>query len=90
MAIVVFQIIKVTSDSFNGPRYWAHVPGVGFCIIPREGDDFDRRVLKFNSDSIYDANELEVRLAQIEREYPGHKAVAVNAMASPVQTSVDA
>lgn len=85
MAIVVFKIIKVTAEAFNGPRYFAHVPGVGFALIPREGDDaeFTRRVLKFNMDSLYDRSELETRMAQIEKEYPGHTAVAINAMGSP-------
>lgn len=77
MASVSFKVIKVTSPSFNGPRYMAHVPCIGFCFVPNEGDEFTRQVLKFNPESIYDKSAIEARMAQIEKDHPGHSATAV-------------
>jgi hypothetical protein len=64
--------IAATSPDFNGVRYLAHIPGAGFCFIRSDEESFNRRVLGYNPDSVYDKNAIEKTLEHQRLLYPQH------------------
>lgn len=69
-----FSVIKVTSDKFVGPRYLAHVPCAGFCLIKGDEESIERHVLKFGA-NMYDQIDMVKRITQ--QNELGHSAVSI-------------
>lgn len=67
-----FTGIAATSPGFNGVRYLAHVPGVGFCFIRSDEECFKRRLCAYNSETVYDQNALKSTLEHQRSLYPQH------------------
>ena len=64
--------IAATSPDFNGVRYLAHVPGVGFCFIRSDEECFTRRLCRYNDGTIYDQNALKNTVEHQRSLYPQH------------------
>jgi hypothetical protein len=65
--------IAATSPDFNGVRYLAHVPGVGFCFIQSDEECFERRLCAYNSETVYDQNALKNTVEHQRSLYPQHE-----------------
>lgn len=76
-----FKVIKATSPAFNGARYLAHLPNVGFAFISAldmQECNFERIVLKFNSNLAYDVASMGRMLDSKAKEFPQHTLRAID------------
>jgi len=56
---MAFQILKITGGELSGPRFLAHLPNLGFCLVARDEPDLKRLVLKFNDGKSYDQRDID-------------------------------